>query len=94
MPNNKNLKDIPYAQWLEKALRELIGFPVKGIAIVATTENGEVYNNYHNITMADKLVIAGLIQQDAMLDAMAANGYIEYADDEEEETKNDLCQND
>ena len=84
MNNNVNLKDIPYVEWLENALQELIKFPVKGICIVATTENGEIYNNYHNVTMADKLVMSGIIQQDAMLDSMAASGIIEYAEDEDE----------
>ena len=83
--NNKNLNELSYAQWLEKALRELINFPVKGICLVATTENGEVYNNYFQMPMLDKLTVAGVIQQDATLDALAANGVIDYSDDEEEE---------
>lgn len=82
--SNNNLNNIPYAQWLEKALQELITFPVKGICIVALTDNGEIYNNYHNVNMADKLVMAGIIQQDAMLDTMAASGIIEYSDDGDE----------
>lgn len=75
---------MPYAKWLEHTLQELVKFPVKGIAINATTANGEVYTNYYEISMADKLVISGVIQQDAMLDTLAANGYIEYADEEDE----------
>lgn len=75
---------MPYANWLEQTLQELVKFPVKGIAINATTANGEVYTNYYEIPMADKLVISGVIQQDAMLDTLAANGYIEYADEEDE----------
>jgi hypothetical protein len=82
---NNNLNNIPYAQWLENALRELIDLPVKSICIFATTENGDIYNNYHNITMADKLVMAGIIQQDAMLDTMIANGFIEEEDDDDTE---------
>lgn len=84
MPNNA-LNNIPYAQWLETALQELIKFPVKGICLAATTTNGEAYVNYYNVSMADKLMISGLVQQDAMLDTLAANGFIEYADEEEEE---------
>lgn len=80
---NRNLSDIPYAKWLEKALQELINLPVKSICIFAMTENGDIYNNYHNVTMADKLVMAGLIQQDAMLDTMVVNGFIE---EEQEDT--------
>ena len=83
--SNNNTNDIfalPYAKWLEQTLQELVKFPVKGIAINAITSNGEVYTNYHNVTMAEKLMIAGIINQDAMLDTMAANGIIEYSDEE------------
>ena len=88
--NATDLNKIPYAQWLENTLQELIKFPVKSIGIYATTETGDIYNNYHNVSMADKLLIAGIIQQDAMLDSMAASGLIEYhdEDDESEEEEN------
>ena len=82
---NNNWNNIPYAPWLEKALQELITFPVRGICLSAITETGESYVNYYQISMADKLTIAGLIQQDAMLDTLAANGLIEYADEEGED---------
>lgn len=87
--NNNNLKNIPYAAWLEQALQELIKFPVKGICLNAVTENGEIYTNYYEVPMASKLTIAGIIQQDAMLDTLAANGYIQYADEEENDTQED-----
>ena len=35
--------------------------------------------------MGDKLMIAGLIQQDAMLDTLEANGYIKSMDGDDEE---------
>lgn len=79
-----NFENIPYAAWLEKTLQELIKLPVKSIAITALTTNGEAYSNYHNTSMADKLVIAGIIQQDAMFDSMAANGIVEYVDEEDD----------
>lgn len=78
-----NLNNIPYAAWLETTLKELIKFPVRSITITALTNNGEVYSNYYNATMADKLVVAGIIQQDAMFDSMAANGIVEYVDEED-----------
>ena len=77
-------ENIPYATWLEKTLHELIKLPVKAISITALTNNGEAYSNYHNTSMADKLVIAGIIQQDAMFDSMAANGIVEYAEEEDD----------
>ena len=79
-----NLDNIPYAKWLEKTLQELIAFPIKGIAIQAITTTGEAYTNYYEISMMDKLTIAGLIQQDATFDSLAANGLIKYADEEDE----------
>lgn len=80
-----NLNEIPYAEWLENALQEMIKFPVKGICMYAVMDNGDIYNNYHNISMADKILISGYIQQDAMLDTMTANGMIEKSDGEEDE---------
>lgn len=85
MTNNNptDVFSLPYAKWLEETLHDLITFPIKGICISATGNNGEFYVNYHKISMADKLTISGLIQQDAMLDTMAANGIIDYAEDVE-----------
>lgn len=83
MNNTNDIRNMPYAEWLEKTLQELVNFPVKGICIAATTNTGEFYVNYHNVPMGDKLTIAGLVNQDAMLDTMAANGLVEYVEDEE-----------
>lgn len=82
---SNNLNNITYAKWLENALQELIKLPVKGICLNAVTESGEAYTNYYQISMMDKLTIAGLIQQDAMLDSLAANGVISYVEDDEED---------
>lgn len=79
----KDFSTLHYAPWLEKALQELLNFPVKGICMHAITENGDVYSNYYQIPMKDKLTIAGTIQQDAMYDTLAANGIIQFDDDEE-----------
>lgn len=79
-----NINNLPYAPWLEKNLRDLINTPVKSICIAAVSENGDIYRDYYNTVMLDKITIAGVIQQDAMLDSMAAHGVIEYVDDEED----------
>lgn len=81
-----NFNSIPYTAWLEKNLRELISSPVRSICISAIDENGDVYRDYYNTTMIDKIAIAGIIQQDAMLDSMAAHGIIEYIDEEDMNT--------
>ena len=82
--NQADVFSLPYAKWLEDTLQEMIKYPVKGIALNAITDNGEIYTNYYKITMADKLIIAGVVQQDAMFDSLAANGVIDYADEEED----------
>lgn len=82
MPD-KNLNELSYAPWLENTLKELIDFPVKGLCFTAIGANGEVYTNYHEIGMMDKLKIAGVIQQDAMLDTLLANGFVEIEEEEE-----------
>ena len=39
--------------------------------------------------MSDKLIMAGLIQQDSTLDMLASNGVIQYEDDEEDDESED-----
>lgn len=82
---SKNFNNIPYAQWLENALKEMLELPIKGICLSAITPTGEAYTNYYEISMMDKLLIAGLIQQDATFDSLAANGLIKYADEEDDD---------
>ena len=80
MPEN-NLNNLAYAPWLENTLRELVDFPVKGLCFTAIGNGGEVYTNYHEVDMMDKIKIAGVIQQDAMLDTLIANDFIEPNDE-------------
>lgn len=86
--NKKNITDMPYAQWLEETLRDISTLPVTGIAILGVLEGGEAYTTYYNTTMADKLFLSGLINQDATLDMLAAQGIIEYTDEDEEDDVN------
>ena len=79
-----NINELPYAAWLEKNLRDLIATPIKSICICAVSEDGDMYRDYYKATMLDKILIAGVVQQDAMYDSMAANGMVEYAEDEED----------
>ena len=85
MTNNTNITQMPYATWLEQTLRDISTLPVSGIAFIGVLEGGEMYANYYECSMTDKLLAAGLINQDAMMDTLAANGVIDYADDENEE---------
>ena len=83
--NRNNITEMPYAKWLEQTLHDISSLPVKGIALLVSTENGDSYTNYYNVSMADKLIMAGLIQQDSTLDMLASNGIIQYEDDEEDD---------
>lgn len=85
MPNNTNITQMPYAAWLEQTLRDISEVPVSGIAILGVFEGGETYTAYYNVPMTDKLMLSGLINQDATLDMLAAQGVISYEDEEEGE---------
>lgn len=86
MNNRKNITSMPYAQWLEQTLRDISDLPIKSIALVGVLEDGGVYGNYYECTMSDKILISGIVNQDATLDMLAAQGVINYDDEDEEET--------
>lgn len=75
----------PIVEWLRNSIRDISKMPIKGVMLSAITEDGEAYTNYYEISMADKLLISALVNQDATLDMLAANGFIQYEDDEEDE---------
>ena len=79
---NNNLNNIPYAEFLEQTLKELITMPVKGIALNAVLDGGAVYTAYHNVSMQNKLTISGITQQDATLDFLKVNNYVKNPDEE------------
>lgn len=83
--NQTDIFSMPYAKWLEKTLQDIMQYPVKGIIISSVSEDGDIYTNYYNVSMLNKITIAGILQQDAMFDSLAANGVIDYDDDEENE---------
>ena len=50
--NRNNITEMPYAKWLEQTLHDISSLPVKGIALLVSTENGDSYTNYYNVSMA------------------------------------------
>lgn len=91
-----NLSQLPYAKWLEESLHNIIGKPIKAICIITKVQEEpmdeddtgeEIGCGYWNVSMSDKYAFAGLLQQDALFDAMRSNGYI--TDDEEDEEEED-----
>ena len=83
--NTTDITQMPYAKWLEEALRRISMLPMQTIVILGITETGDTHTDYYNASMGDKLLLAGLIQQDAMYDSLEANGFIKNEDDYEED---------
>ncbi len=83
MTNKNNITKMPYAQWLEQCLRDIQEMSIRGIALMGVTDRGDTYVNYYECTMADKLLISGLVNQDATLDMLAAQGVFQYEDEED-----------
>lgn len=80
-----DITKMPYASWLEQALQDISEHPVQSIILAGVLENGDVYTSYYETPMADKLLIAGIINQDAMMDNLIANGYIEEDEDDSDD---------
>jgi len=71
-----------YAEWLESFVKRLIQEPqtVNGIAVAIVGNDNTIETGYWGCTMADKILVSGIIQQDAMIQTLAAN-----AEEEEDE---------
>ena len=65
-----------YASFMEETLQSLVTLPVEGICIIAKLSGGAAFAHYYNSGMMDKISYAGLIQQDAMLEMLRANGLV------------------
>lgn len=72
-----------YAEWLEGFVKRLLQEPesVNGIAVIIVRCDNAVETGYFRCSMTDKILVAGIIQQDAMLQTLAIND----EDDEEED---------
>lgn len=87
------MSEKPIVEWLREVLRDISQFDARGIAVASINKDGDSYVSYYKMNMADKVLISGLIQQDAMLDTLAQNGIVSYDesdedDDDEEEEDN------
>lgn len=74
------MKDITkqsYSEWLERALQDVVKLDPQDICIACISKNGESYyvNVFSNF-VPNKFMFAGMIQQDAMIDSLESNGYI------------------
>lgn len=72
-----------YAEWLESVVKRLIQEPetVNGIAVAIVGNDNTIETGYWECSMADKILVSGIIQQDAMLQTLEANAE-EGADNE------------
>ena len=70
------------SKFLEEVLPQIYEKKIESLVICASMENGEIGSAYFNCSMKTKLMYAGLINQDAMMDTLMANGIIEYDDDD------------
>ena len=83
------LDEIPYARWLEDSLQNIINMQVESICILTKTKTGEVGTGYYETSAADKLLFAGFLHHDAVIDTLKANGVIDEEDETEEDENED-----
>ena len=78
------INTLPYAEWLENSLRNLMSMKIESICICTKSEDGGIGTGYWDCSMADKLVFSGIIQQDAMLETLRENGLVPMDEEDED----------
>lgn len=78
----ENIYDKEYATFLEKTLQSMVQMSVSGICILLKLEDGSICSDYYNSKMMDKMIYAGVIQQDVTMDILKANNMVGNVDDE------------
>lgn len=68
-----NINNMPYASWLEETLQSVVDMPVESMYIITKIKGGATIPAFYNCNVNDKILFAGIIQQDAMMDALKAN---------------------
>ena len=66
----EDIRKKDYAGFLEETLKCLVVMPIDGLCIVGKMKGGDIFVNYYKSSMTDKILYAGLIQQDATLDML------------------------
>ena len=85
----ESFESIPYAEWLEDSLRELMQHKVKSMGLVALIDEGEVLTAYYMAGLADKALMATHINVDSLMDAVLANAGLIVATAEAEDEQDD-----
>lgn len=79
----ENICNKNYARFLEETLQRMVQMPVSGICILLKLEDGSICSDYYNSRMMDKMIYAGVIQQDVTMDILKANNMVGNVDDDE-----------
>ena len=64
----------------------IVGKPIQSICILTKFESGDIGTGYYECSIGDKILFAGYLQQDAMIETLQVNEYIESDEDDEEDT--------
>lgn len=80
----ENIYKKDYASFMEEVLQHMVQIPVAGICVLMRLDDGSVCSNYFNSKMMDKMIYAGVIQQDVTWEILKANNTVgrESNDDE------------
>ena len=78
----ENICEKKYASFMEEVLQHMIQMPVSGICVLMKLEDGAVCSNYFNSKMMDKMIYAGVIQQDVTWEILKANNAVGRDPDE------------
>ena len=78
----ENICEKEYATFLEEALQSMMHMPVSGICIITKMQDGSVSSDYYNSKVMDKMIYAGVIQQDVTMAILKANNMVGNTDDE------------
>ena len=81
----ENVCEKDYAPFMEEVLQHMVQMPVAGICVLMRLEDGSVCLNYFNTKMMDKMIYAGVIQQDVTWEILKANNAVGRDFDEDNE---------
>lgn len=68
-----DFSELPYAEWLEQGVAEILQNNPSKIALVAQMPDGAVMTGYYNADATDKAVFAHNIYADSILDLIISN---------------------
>lgn len=78
----ENIYEKDYASFMEELLQQMVQMPVSGICVLLKLDEGSVCSNYFNSKPMDKMIYAGVIQQDITWEILKANNAVGKDPDE------------